>query len=44
VDSPIEPPIGIVGIGGNSDYLNSHKDVSPSDLQAPYLNSMAGKS
>ncbi len=61
VDSPIEPLIGIVGIGGNSDYLNSHqntvlrfmsvvwriidatkKDPSLYDLQAPYLNSMAG--
>jgi hypothetical protein len=63
VDSPIEPLIGIVGIGGNSDYLNSHqntvlrflsvvwrvidatkKDPSLYDLQAPYLNSMAGTS
>ncbi len=62
-DSPIEPLIGIVGIGGNSDYLNSHqnsvlrflsvvwriidatkKDPSLYDLQAPYLNSMAGTS
>ena len=61
VDSPIEPLIGIVGVGGNSDYLNSHqntvlrflsvvwriidatkKDPSLYDLQAPYLNSMAG--
>jgi hypothetical protein len=63
VDSPIEPLIGIVGIGGNSDYINSHqntvlrflsvvwrvidatkKDASLYDLQAPYLNSMAGTS
>src|ERR1700678_3975450 len=63
VDSPIEPLIGIVGIGGNSDYLNSHqntvlrflsvvwrvidatkKDPSLYELQAPYLNSMAGTS
>jgi hypothetical protein len=63
VDSPIEPLIGIVGIGGNSDYINSHpntvlrflsvvwrvidatkKDPSLYDLQAPYLNSMAGTS
>ena len=62
-NSPIEPLIGIVGIGGNSDYLNSHqnsvlrflsvvwriidatkKDPSLYDLQAPYLNSMAGTS
>jgi hypothetical protein len=61
VDSPIEPLIGIVGIGGNSDFLNNHqntvlrflsvvwriidatkKDPSLYDLQAPYLNSMAG--
>jgi hypothetical protein len=63
VDSPIEPLIGTVGIGGNSDYLNSHqntvlrfmsvvwriidarkKDPSLYDLQAPYLNAMAGTS
>ena len=63
VDSPIEPLIGIVGVGGNSDYLNAHqntvlrflsvvwriidatkKDPSLYDLQAPYLNSMAGTS
>jgi hypothetical protein len=63
VNSPIEPLIGIVGIGGNSDYINSHqntvlrflsvvwrvidatkKDASLYDLQAPYLNSMAGTS
>jgi hypothetical protein len=63
VDSPIEPLIGIVGVGGNSDYLNANqntvlrflsvvwriidatkKDPSLYDLQAPYLNSMAGTS
>jgi hypothetical protein len=63
VDSPIEPLIGIVGIGANSDYVNAHqntvlrfmsvvwriidatkKDPSLYDLQAPYLNSMAGTS
>ena len=27
VDLPIEPLIGIVGIGGNSDYLNSHQNT-----------------
>ena len=27
VDSPIEPLIGIVGIGGNSDYINSHQNT-----------------
>ena len=26
VESPIEPLIGIVGIGGNSDYINSHPE------------------
>src|ERR1700688_4711673 len=63
VESPIEPLIGIVGLGANSDYVNSHentvlrflsvvwrvidatkKDASLYDLQAPYLNSMAGTS
>ncbi len=63
VDSPIEPLIGIVGIGANADYVNAHqntvlrfmsvvwriidataKDPSLYDLQAPYLNSMAGTS
>jgi hypothetical protein len=63
VDSPIEPLIGIVGIGANSDYVNSHQntvlrfmsvvwriidatksDPSLYDLQAPYLNSVAGTS
>ncbi len=63
VESPIEPLIGIVGIGANSDYVNAHqntvlrfmsvvwriidetkKDPSLYDLQAPYLNSMAGTS
>ena len=61
VDSPLEPLIGIVGIGANSDYVNSHQntvlrflsvtwrilaatktDTSLYDLQAPFLNSMAG--
>lgn len=63
VDSPLEPLIGIVGIGANSDYVNAHQntvlrfmsvvwrivaatktDTSLYDLQAPYLNSMAGTS
>ena len=63
VASPIEPLIGIVGIGANSDYVNAHQntvlrfmsvvwriiaetktDPSLYDLQAPYLNSMAGTS
>jgi hypothetical protein len=63
VDSPIEPLIGIVGIGANSDYVNAHQntvlrfmsvvwriidatksDPSLYDLQAPYLNSVAGTS
>ena len=61
VDSPIEPLIGIVGVGANSDYVNANqntvlrfmsvvwriidatkKDPSLYDLQAPYLNSVAG--
>ena len=61
VDSPLEPLIGIVGIGANSDYVNTHQntvlrflsvvwrviattksDPSLYDLQAPFLNSMAG--
>jgi hypothetical protein len=61
VDSPLEPLIGIVGIGANSDYVNTHQntvlrflsvtwrilaatktDTSLYDLQAPYLNAMAG--
>lgn len=61
VDSPLEPLIGIVGIGANSDYVNAHQntvlrflsvtwrilaatktDTSLYDLQAPFLNSMAG--
>ena len=63
VSSPIEPLIGIVGIGANSDYVNAHQntvlrfmsvvwriieetktDPSLYDLQAPYLNAMAGTS
>jgi len=63
VDSPLEPLIGIVGIGANSDYVNAHQntvlrflsvvwrilaetktDTALYDLQAPYLNSMAGTS
>jgi hypothetical protein len=63
VDSPIEPLIGIVGLGANSDYVNANQntvlrfmsvvwriidaakaDPSLYDLQAPYLNSMAGTS
>lgn len=63
VDSPIEPLIGIVGIGANADYVDAHqntvlrfmsvvwriidataKDPSLYDLQAPYLNAMAGTS
>lgn len=63
VESPLEPLIGIVGIGANSDYVNAHQntvlrfmsvvwriiaatktDTSLYDLQAPYLNSMAGTS
>jgi hypothetical protein len=63
VDSPLEPLIGIVGIGANSDYVNAHQntvlrflsvvwrilamtktDISLYDLQAPFLNSMAGTS
>ncbi len=61
VGSPLEPLIGIVGIGANADYVNTHqntvlrflsvvwriidevkKDPSLYDLQAPYLNAMAG--
>jgi hypothetical protein len=63
VDSPLEPLIGIVGIGANADYVNAHPntvlrflsvvwriidatkaDPSLYDLQAPFLNSMAGTS
>ena len=63
IDSPIEPLVAIVGIGANSDYVNTHqnavlrflsvvwrtinavqKDPSLFDLQAPYLNSVAGTS
>lgn len=63
VESPLEPLIGIVGIGANSDYVNTHQntvlrflsvvwrtlaatktDTSLYDLQAPFLNSMAGTS
>ena len=63
VDSPIEPLIGIVGLGANSDYVNANQntvlrfmsvvwriidatkaDPSLYDLQAPYLNSVAGTS
>jgi hypothetical protein len=63
IDSPIEPLIGIVGLGANSDYVNSHQntvlrfmsvvwriidatkaDPSLYDLEAPYLNSVAGTS
>lgn len=62
-DSPIEPLIGIVGVGANSDYVNANQntvlrfmsvvwriidatkaDPSLFDLQAPYLNSVAGTS
>ena len=61
VDSPIEPLIGIVGLGANSDWVNANQntllrfmsvvwriidatkaDPSLYDLQAPYLNSVAG--
>ncbi|WP_129218110.1 hypothetical protein [Lichenibacterium ramalinae] len=63
VDSPLEPLIGIVGIGANADYVATHqntvlrfmsvvwriidatgKDPGLYDLQAPYLNAMAGTS
>ena len=63
IDSPIEPLVAIVGIGANSDYVNTHqnavlrflsvvwrtiseaqKDASLFELQAPYLNSVAGTS
>lgn len=63
IDSPIESLVAIVGIGANSDYVNTHqnavlrflsvvwrtidavqKDPSLFDLQAPYLNSVAGTS
>ena len=63
VEMPLEPLIGIVGIGGNPDYVNAHQntvlrfmsvvwrtiaatktDTSLYELQAPYLNSMAGTS
>jgi hypothetical protein len=63
IDSPIEPLVAIVGIGANSDYVNTHqnavlrflsvvwrtiaevqKDPSLFELQAPYLNSVAGTS
>ena len=63
IDSPIEPLVAIVGIGANSDYVNTHqnavlrflsvvwrtinevqKDSSLFELQAPYLNSVAGTS
>lgn len=63
VGSPIEPLIGIVGVGANSDYVNKNpntvlrflsvvwrvidavkKDPSLFDIQAPYLNSVAGTS
>ena len=63
VELPLEPLIGIVGIGANSDYVNAHQntvlrfmsvvwrtiaatktDTSLYELQAPYLNSMAGTS
>jgi hypothetical protein len=63
IDSPIEKLVSIVGIGGNSDYINKNqntvlrflsvvwrtidavaKDPSLHDLQAPYLNSVAGTS
>lgn len=61
IDSPIEPLIGIVGVGANGDYVNKNpntvlrfmsvvwrtieatrKDPSLFELQAPYLNSVAG--
>ena len=61
VDSPLEPLIGIVGVGANADYVNTNqntvlrfmsvvwriidetkKDPSLFDIQAPYLNSVAG--
>jgi hypothetical protein len=60
-DSPVEPLIGIVGVGANGNYVNSHqntvlrflsvvwrifdevkKDPALYELQAPFLNSMAG--
>lgn len=63
IDSPIEPLVAIVGIGANSDYVNTHqnavlrflsvvwrtiaevqKDPSLFELQALYLNSVAGTS
>jgi len=62
-DSPVEPLIGIVGVGANGNYVNTHqntvlrflsvvwrifdevkKDPGLYELQAPYLNSMAGTS
>lgn len=63
VNSPLEPLIGIVGIGANADYVSTHQntvlrfmsvvwrilaatktDKSLYDIQAPFLNSMAGTS
>jgi hypothetical protein len=63
IDSPVEKLVAIVGIGGNTDFINSNqntvlrflsvvwrtidavaKDPSLHDLQAPYLNSVAGTS
>ena len=60
-DSPLEPLIGIVGVGANADYVNKNpntvlrflsvvwriiaevkKDPTLFDIQAPYLNSVAG--
>lgn len=60
-DSPLEPLIGVVGVGANSDYVNKNpnsvlrfmsvvwriiaetkKDPGLFDIQAPYLNSVAG--
>lgn len=60
-DSPLEPLIGVVGVGANSDYVNKNpntvlrfmsvvwriiaetkKDPGLFEIQAPYLNSVAG--
>lgn len=61
IDSPVEKLVAIVGIAGNTDFINDNqntvlrflsvvwrtidavqKDPSLYDLQAPYLNSVAG--
>jgi len=63
IDSPVEKLVALVGIGGNSDYINANrntvlrflsvvwrtidavaKDPALHDLQAPFLNSVAGTS